>query len=463
MLLVPTRLFRYARNDTHVMNVLIISANTFPFSPSGPAYVAGAARDAGHTVDMFDCLFAEDPIPELENHITRFNPDVIGISIRTVAGKIVDENAEFWTTPFDARILVKEIVDCIQQISQAHIVLGGPGFNYYGREWLEYLDLEYGLRGEAEFSFPFYLERLEEGGDIHSIPGSVFQKDGRTVKVPRELIEHLDATALPAYDLFDLDKYAEQNISAGIFTKRGCAFRCTFCPYSSLEGTHYRLKTPERVVDEIEHIQQAKNPIVFQFCDNSFNVPKKHAEAICQEIVERNLDIQWNTISLKPLGISDDLCKLFKNSGCTSLGLSIESASETMLKKMHRGYTVEQVKEALTCLSRSEIPFGISLMFGAPGETPETIAETFQVIDRFLPPDSGMFVTIGLNLWTHHQQVLDDARKDGQLNDDNELFNEVNYLSPELPKEYMLHLIYTLKDRENCAIQVNKPYAEYTW
>lgn len=87
------------------MNVLIISANTFRFSPSGPAYVAGAARDVGHTVEVFDCLWVEDPIPELEEHISRFKPDVIGISIRTVAGKIVDENAEFHTKPFDARIL----------------------------------------------------------------------------------------------------------------------------------------------------------------------------------------------------------------------------------------------------------------------------------------------------------------------------------------------------------------------
>jgi hypothetical protein len=101
-------------------------------------------------------------------------------------------------------------------------------------------------------------------------------------------------------------------------------------------------------------------------------------------------------------------------------------------------------------------------MFGAPGETPETIAETFRVIDSF-PPSRGMFVTIGLNLWTHHQQVLDTARKDGQLTDDKELFNEVNYISPELPKDYMLDLIHSLWEREKCTVQVNKPYAEYVW
>ena len=42
------------------MKVLIVSANTLPASPTGPAYVAGAAVRAGHTVEIFECLFAGD-------------------------------------------------------------------------------------------------------------------------------------------------------------------------------------------------------------------------------------------------------------------------------------------------------------------------------------------------------------------------------------------------------------------
>jgi radical SAM superfamily enzyme YgiQ (UPF0313 family) len=191
-------------------------------------------------------------------------------------------------------------------------------------------------------------------------------------------------------------------------------------------------------------------------------VPGRHAAAICREIVGRDLDIAWSTGSIKPIGITDDVCRLFRDSGCVGIGLSVESASDRMLKAMHRGYAVKQVKDALTCLGRSGIPFGVSLMLGAPGETPGTIAETFEVIDSFPIPE-WMWVTIGLNLWTHHQQVLDDVRRDGQLQDDGELFNEVNYISPELPKEYMVALIDSLKERENCYFQVNKPYAEYEW
>ncbi|UCC88301.1 MAG: radical SAM protein [Anaerolineales bacterium] len=443
------------------MKVLIISSNTLPFSPSGPAYVAGAALKAGHRVEVFDCLFSKDVPRELDEHLTRFNPDVIGISIRLVTGDIIDESAEFKTKRFDVRPDIKGLVDRIKQSSAAQIVLGGPGFNYYGRDWLEYLDLDYGIRGEAEFAFPLYLERLAEGGDIYAVPGCIYRKDGRFHKVPRELIEDLDTTALPAYQLFDLDQYFEHNISAAIFTKRGCAFGCTFCPYRSLEGARYRLKSPTRVVDEIKHIQKAKKPKRFSFCDNSFNVPKKHAEAICQELIDRKLGVRWITGALKPLGVTDDFCRLLKEAGCEHVNLAVETASKTMLKKMGRGYKPERIRQALSSLIKSDIPFGISLMFGAPGETPETIAETLDFIDSFQMPLE-TWVTIGICLWTHHQKVLNDARAEGQLKDDRELFDGAYYMSPELPRDYMLELIESLGARENYTVQVNKPYAGFT-
>jgi hypothetical protein len=56
------------------MKVLIISANILPASPSGPAYVAGAALDAGHTVEVFESLFAQDLAGELEDDADEKHP-----------------------------------------------------------------------------------------------------------------------------------------------------------------------------------------------------------------------------------------------------------------------------------------------------------------------------------------------------------------------------------------------------
>ena len=373
---------------------------------------------------------------------------------------MLDESAVFGTRHLDLRVRVKKIVECVKRVSDAHIVLGGPGFNYYGADWLEYLDLDYGIRVEADISFPLYLKKLSTGNDIFDVPGCIYRRDGQIVNVPKKFSSDLDNAALPAYQLFDLDKYYELGISPAIITKRGCAFRCTYCPYSSLEGKRYRLKSPQRVVEEIEHIYRVKRPKMISFCDNNFNVPNRHALAICQEIIDRKLNVNWGTGTIKPLNITDDVLHLFKDSGCEYLSLSVESASAKMLKRMQRGCTVDHIKQSLTSLSRSNIPFSVSLMFGAPGETPETIAETLALIDDFDIPN-GVWVTIGICLWTPRQKILEDARVDSQLNGDKALFNSATYVSPKLPMDYMVELIQTLKTKDNYDVQVNKLYANH--
>jgi anaerobic magnesium-protoporphyrin IX monomethyl ester cyclase len=131
------------------MKVLIISTNTLPASPSGPVYVAGAVRQAGHEVQIFERLFAGDLASELSAKLKDFRPDVIGISIRLVFGDELDREAPLGTRHTDLRPRIKEITDLVRQVSPARILLGGPGFNYYARDWLEYLDLDYGIRGEG--------------------------------------------------------------------------------------------------------------------------------------------------------------------------------------------------------------------------------------------------------------------------------------------------------------------------
>ena len=160
------------------------------------------------------------------------------------------------------------------------------------------------------------------------------------------------------------------------------------------------------------------------------------------------------------MGVTDDFCQLMEASGCYYVNLSIESASEKMLKSMKRGYSVQQVRQSLESLSRSRIPFSVSLMFGAPGETPETIAETLEVLAGYEVPD-GVWVTIGVYLWTDYQNLVAEARRTGFLKDDKELFCGSVYLSPDLPKSYLREFPEMLRARRGYLAQFNKP--SETW
>jgi radical SAM superfamily enzyme YgiQ (UPF0313 family) len=441
------------------MRVLIISSNTLPAAPTGPLYLAGAVHRAGHDVRIYERLFAADLAVELTVAIQDFRPDVVALSIRLVFGDEVDLTAPLGTRHTDLRPRVKEIVHTVRQATRAPIVLGGPGFNYYARDWLEYLDLEAGIRGEGEEAFPLFLKRLAEGEDVSAVPGCVIRQNGRYHTTSPCPVLNLDGQALPAYDLVDWQPYATKKIYPAILTKRGCAFACTYCPYGKLEGKRYRLKSPARVVAEARHIRECTGSGSVMFCDNNFNVPRRHAEAICRALVAEHGAVQWGTGDLRPMGVTNDFCQLMEDSSCFYANLSVESASESMLRSMKRGYTVHHVREALNALSHSRIPFGASLMLGAPGETPETIAETLRVLDDYDIPN-GVWVTVGVYLWTDYQDIVGEARRAGLLQDERALFNGAVYRSPALPASYLRELPDALRARKGYAVQFNKPYLD---
>jgi hypothetical protein len=165
--------------------------------------------------------------------------------------------------------------------------------------------------------------------------------------------------------------------------------------------------------------------------------------------------MEWGSGDLKPIGVTGEFCRLMADSGCFSLNLAIESASAAMLRNMRRGYTVWQIRESLEALSRSGLPFGASLLFGAPGETPETIRETLQVLADYDIPN-GVWVTIGIYLWTDLQEITADLRRKGMLNEA-DLFSGKVYLSPVLSRSYIEELCVELRSRLGFEVQVNNP------
>jgi len=433
------------------MRVLVVASNRFkgvvPSFPNGSSCVAGAAREGGHEVEIFDCLFAADLEAELTACIERFQPDVVAVSIQFVHAVLPSREPVLKSTHLDLRGGIREVTDIIRKSTSAAIVLGGPGFNYFAPEWLEYLDLDYGIRGEAERTFPLYLAALDRGDDIFAIPGCACRDGDAFNQVPRELPHDLDSTAFPLFEPFDLEAYREYGTYPGISTKRGCRFHCIHCPYSGLEGTAYRLKSPRRVVDEVELVLASGVATSFHFCDNLFNFPASHAESICRELIRRDIDMQWST-GLTPLGVSRDFCRLLKSAGFAIGYLDVEFASRDMLRRMHRGYRAEHIREAKNNLAAEGIPFAATLLLGGPGETPETIAEAMDLVNS-PPAPRYITVSIGISLWTNHQRVVEDARRDGQLGDDGEFFAGAFYLSPQLPRDFMQEFVESLQEQDN--------------
>jgi radical SAM superfamily enzyme YgiQ (UPF0313 family) len=296
-----------------------------------------------------------------------------------------------------------------------------------------------------------YLEALEASDGINRIPGCVFRENGKITEVPLEPVDDLDATPFPAFELFDIEAYRRLGTFPAIFTKRGCSFHCTHCPRNALEGSRYRLKSPARVIAEIEKARSAGDVNMFYFIDNLFNFPLQQAREICEELVERKTGIAWTTDSITPLGVTEDFCRLMKKSGCVTVCLAIEHGSAAMLERMKRGYTTEHIREAAANIKKAGIPYLITLLLGGPGETPDTIREAMELVDD-LPAPEFVLATVGIGLEPNLGMIAD-AIRDEQLEDESELFEGKSYLSPALSEEYLKELTAELGAKESWVVQ----------
>ncbi len=429
------------------MKVLVISGNTLPMSPTGAALVAGMARDAGHEVRVFDCLTASDPVPALAGILARFEPDLVPLSIPMVTCDTPSRTMDMPRGYADIHSLLRSLVEQVHRRTHAVVVAGGRGFDTFPRDWLIYLNLEYGLVGECDRSFPMFMENLHRPTALAQIPGIVIRSGERVDYQPLDTVAHVGPQPVPAYDLFDVDRYNHMGIPWGMTTKRGCIRDCRHC--SGRGGKGYRLKAPTRVISEIRRIREMTGSRDVIFCDTCLNRPPFHFKLLLEELAGLEAPIRWRGASFKPTGISRSLCQMLEASGCIYAGLSVETASERMLANLNRGFQVADIRRSLDCLSETNIDFGVSLLVGAPGETMVSIRETLEVLDAY-PGIKAVWVNVGVfGLGIRPRTPSEGFFQDG------------HYISPELDPDDMVDLIDELALRPNYLIQVSKPYAGF--
>src|SRR5262249_44583583 len=69
--------------------------------------------------------------------------------------------------------------------------------------------------------------------------------------------------------------------------------------------------------------------------------------------------------------------------GRKRIHFGVDSLCDTILKNIRKGYSVDEVHTAVDRCTARGLPVSISLLFGHPSETLETVRETFQNLDTF--------------------------------------------------------------------------------
>ena len=367
----------------------------YPVIPYGLCCVASSLEEAGREVKVLDLCFSKNPGEDIQEAVQTFRPGVMGLSIRNIDNG-AGHNPDF--------LLVQtrdEVVRPCLEHFKGPIVIGGPAVGINGPEMLEYLDLEYAIRGDGERALPDLVNRLESGQNPNETGGLVRRRNGRITTSnepwPVKNLDSLPPVRLHRY--VDLARYRPFDSPLQIQTKRGCPLGCVYCTYNGIEGYQYRLRSPERVADEIDTLVSETGINHIEITDSTFNLPLSHCKDVLRAIIRRSRPLRLRTMGLNPSAVDEELVDLLIESGFTDVDLGAESASDPVLKAMGKNYTKADVIRAGRLLRDKKLPTSWMLLVGGPGETPRTMAETFETVRETAGKWDIAIVAVGIRIY----------------------------------------------------------------
>jgi len=438
--------------------VLLVHANPFQRVTPVPAYglerVRTAAEEAGAEVRLVDpYLVSEDPIGTARDAALEFQPDLVGLGIRIIDDCIVVDRLD-GEGPIDVSFLLPEIRELRRALGEAApeamFVAGGAGFSACPQECLEYLGIDYGVVGAGEDAMAMLCSDESEGQTLGLVRRG--QPDG------------IEAYRLGFGGVTRREPlYAPAN-SFPVRTRIGCAMQCVYCTAANL-GRQHANGTVDTVLDEIGHTvegarERGVGRVPIFFADDEFNLPdERHPIAVLEGLRERGLtrNISWRAY-FNPTPFSADFADLVRETN-GHVSITVDSAADALLATAQKPFRRRHLDELIALLGEHGVSADLGLIFGLPGETEDTIAETIEFV-RSLPQSIEVVYSAGARVYPHTPLARIAEQEPERLvgADDPTFLEPVVYSCPLPPRELARRLDEQLRELPNVS-RVGVAYA----
>jgi len=186
-------------------------------------------------------------------------------------------------------------------------------------------------------------------------------------------------------------------------TSRGCPAKCIYCTSPFFYGNDIRVKSAKNVLKEIRYLVGLGYKEIF-FRDETFTAYKKRNMEICKAIIDEKIDVTWIANGRVDM-IDLEAAKLMKQAGCHMLKFGVETGDDQMLLNLKKGATVEQAREAFRICHEVGLDTHAHMIFGGPGETNESVANTLKFI-KDIDPTTASFGILTPYPGTEHFKMV---------------------------------------------------------
>ena len=329
--------------------------------------------------------FGEDVNPPTESEIKllvekirEINPDLIGISARTVGKEIS-----------------KEIVKKLRKnMPNAVYIAGGWGATLEPEAFLEFMDFV--CLGEGDE----FICNILNAKDSKKVKNAAWLENGKLRY--NLLAKGLDVNRIDYPDWLFEDKYMVEDNKItplqyvydtetyDIYTSRGCPSTCTYCMACQWNRVYrkygcgipkVRLRSAESVISELEYAKEKFGVKYVRFMDSIFGFNKKWIFKFLDEY-DRKIGLKFFCY-LDERYIDEDRIKRLKDSGLHFTTVGIQSADERIRREiMGRRISDNGIVEYAECLKKNGIRIKYDIIGWNPFETNETLKSGIQFLKR---------------------------------------------------------------------------------
>jgi anaerobic magnesium-protoporphyrin IX monomethyl ester cyclase len=347
-------------------------------------YIAGALRQAGFEPVIYDAMTAGDDLPEIGRKLAEMRPDMVMTSA--------------YTSSYPKAVsLLRLAKDAVPGVVTA---IGGVHAHFMYEEVLmaDGDVIDFVLRGEGERTAPALVACLDAGDDVGKVRGIAYRDGDRVVATePQPWLASLDR--LPtAWDLVDWSLYEffplpDTNLAV-VSSSRGCDQACSFCSQQAFWQRHWRARSPEDFVDELQMLRDRYGVGVMMLSDETPTLDRERWERILDLLIERDLGLHLlMETRVDDVLRDEDLMPRYRAAGIRHIYVGVERTDQATLDMFKKNTEVAMGKKALDLINSHDIISETSFVLGLPDDTPEVIEATFQLA-RHYDPDLAFFLTI---------------------------------------------------------------------
>lgn len=160
---------------------------------------------------------------------------------------------------------------------------------------------------------------------------------------------------------------------------KGCTNNCIFC--ASSYGGLIHVVDPKTVVSWLQDLQTKYNPTGYLFLNDTLNISKKYLNQLCDEIIERKLNILWSDCVRVDRLDKDSIYKM-RDAGCIRMVFGMETASKKLLNYINKKIDLKHLEDMLYWADKAGIWTGIEIISGLPYEEEKDVDKTLSFLKQ---------------------------------------------------------------------------------